>query len=365
MESVGFYLLAAHGQRRHELPEQAVDGLHGNLPNAEEPQHMIDAVGIEELRHILKATHPPCTVVLEHLIPVVSGESPVLSIHAEVVGRCSGLPVEIKVFGLGPYITTVAVYPDGDVALEDDTLRLGILMHALHLGVENELDEIEERDLPICLRARIGELLAVALVPHAMVFPSVEIGRSILIAQGAILCIRHQPALRFGKECLEFGTPHHLPPFLLLEEDTQIGELGLVHPLIVYLRQGIQFLAFRGEFCPQLLVLEPGKLVEVYKLRVQREDADAAIGIAVGPSVGGRRVVDRQDLQHPLMGGCHEVYHHAEVAEVADTEAPLRTEREHRYQRSGQLLIGEREEGLREVVTHQLALVHPRQVDGR
>ena len=104
--------------------------------------------------------------------------------------------------------------------------------------------------------------------------------------------------------------------------------------------------------------------MEVYKLRVQREDADAAIGIAVGPGVGGRRVVDRQDLQHPLMGGYHEVYHHAEVAEVADTEAPLRTEREHRYQRSGQLLVGEREEGLREVVTHQLALVHPRQVDG-
>ena len=53
--------------------------------------------------------------------------------------------------------------------------------------------------------------------------------------------------------------------------------------------------------------------------------------------MGDSGIIDGQDLQGTLRGGRTPVYHHEKVAEVADTEASLGTEREHGYHGAGTL----------------------------
>ena len=89
---------------------------------------MVYAVGIEILRHVLETAYPPLTVVLKHSFPVIGGESPVLSIHGEIIWRRSCLSVQIEVFRLHPYITAIAVHADGDISLQNDTVLAGMLM---------------------------------------------------------------------------------------------------------------------------------------------------------------------------------------------------------------------------------------------
>ena len=59
VKSVAFYLLGGHAKRWGELAEQSVHGVDGNLPNAEEAKHMVDAVSVEILCHLGKASYPP------------------------------------------------------------------------------------------------------------------------------------------------------------------------------------------------------------------------------------------------------------------------------------------------------------------
>ena len=100
VQSVAFYLLAAHAECRREVAEQSVYGCCRNFPDAEEAQHVVDAVCVEVLLHILEAANPPLAAVGYHLVPVVCGEAPVLSAHREVIWRSTGLSVEVEVAGL-------------------------------------------------------------------------------------------------------------------------------------------------------------------------------------------------------------------------------------------------------------------------
>ena len=183
VQSVLHYLLTTHSLRRNELTCQTVYAVDGYLPDAEESQHVVNAVSIEELRHVLEAAHPPLTAVLQHLVPVVCGESPVLSVDREIVWRRSRLSVKIEVFGFHPHVATISVYADGDVSLQDYALLLGILVSCLHLRRQYVLHEIVESHLLILLCARIRQHRAVILVPCIMVFPLCEIGCAILVSQ--------------------------------------------------------------------------------------------------------------------------------------------------------------------------------------
>ena len=133
VQSILHYLLTAHCLRRSELSGQTVNAVDRYLPDAEESEYVVDAIGIEEMRHILEATCPPLAAVLQHLVPIVCRESPVLSVHGEIVGRCSSLSVEVEVFGFHPHVATVSVHSDRDVALQYYSLLLGILVCFLHL----------------------------------------------------------------------------------------------------------------------------------------------------------------------------------------------------------------------------------------
>ena len=75
-----------------------------------------------------------------------------------------------------------------------------------------------------------------------MVRPCRKVGRSIFIAQITILRIGHKPLLAIGKELLKGFALHHL--FALLQIDfIKIFQLRLVHTLVIYLLQSIEFLA--------------------------------------------------------------------------------------------------------------------------
>ena len=135
VESVGCYLLARHAQRWRKLSAQAVDTANRYFPNAEESQYMVDAVSIEKLCHVLETAFPPCASVFQHLVPVVGGEPPILSVDGEIIGWRTSLSVHVEVFGFYPNVTTVTTDTNRHVAFEYDALALRIGVRLFHLGV--------------------------------------------------------------------------------------------------------------------------------------------------------------------------------------------------------------------------------------
>ena len=58
-----------------------------------------------------------------------------------------------------------------------------MLVSLLHLAVQYELYEIEERHVLVSSSLRVGKRLALSLIPYLMIWPLVEISRTILITQ--------------------------------------------------------------------------------------------------------------------------------------------------------------------------------------
>ena len=80
VETIAAYLVGAHCQCGSKVTEQAVNRVDGNFPNAEESQHMVNAVGVKVLSHLGEALDPPLAAVGEHGIPVIGWEAPVLTV---------------------------------------------------------------------------------------------------------------------------------------------------------------------------------------------------------------------------------------------------------------------------------------------
>ena len=171
VQAIAFNFLSRHSERRGELSEQSVNTGGRYSPYTEETEHVVNAVGIKVFRHVLESSYPPFTSVIYHPLPVVGRESPVLSVYGESVRWSARLRVEVEVLRLMPYVTSVAVHSDRNVALENHTTRHGILMSRTHLSVEHKLHIIVERHVGIFLRFRIGEFLAVSLMPLFVSLP--------------------------------------------------------------------------------------------------------------------------------------------------------------------------------------------------
>ena len=315
-------LVSCHAECRSKLSEQTMNRVDRNLPYTEEAQHVVDTISIKELRHILESTCPPLTVVFQHLIPVVGRESPVLTIHREIVRWSSCLSVEVEVLRLCPYITSKTVYTDRNITLQDDSLGHGMLVSSLHLCVQHKLYEVEELHLLVGLCSWVGQCLAVFLVPSIVVRPLREISSAILIAQTRILCIRHQPLFCILEECLIFGTLHHLFTFLI-EDLVQVRYLEIIYLFIIYLGQGIELCSCLLSLSTSLGILKLGQSLQVGILWMNGKHADTAVGIRVCPGVSDGRIVDRQQLKHLLSSLCHQVDHTLQVSEVAYTRTLL------------------------------------------
>ena len=108
------------GQSGIEIAQQAVNGMYGNLPDAEEAEDMVDAESVEIFGHLRHAGLPPRIAVLRHVLPVIGREAPVLPRCGKGVGRRSGLPVEMEEVRILPHVGARRTDADRNIAFEDD-----------------------------------------------------------------------------------------------------------------------------------------------------------------------------------------------------------------------------------------------------
>ena len=121
---------------RAETAQNAGDFAFGNGPDAEESEHVVNAVGVVELARLVQAHLPPAEIVFFDVVPAVGGESPVLAAVAEHVGRGARAVVHGEVVAVRPGVGAVLVDEDGNVSLDADA-HLGNFSHRgreLHLG---------------------------------------------------------------------------------------------------------------------------------------------------------------------------------------------------------------------------------------
>ena len=363
VEAVAADFVGAHAQRGRELSQQTVNSVDGDFPDAEEAQHVVDAVSVEILRHLAETFYPPLAAIGEHHVPVIGWEAPVLTIGREGIGRSTSLAVEVEVLGLYPSLDAVAADADGDVALEDDMLALGILVRAAHLLVQVVLHIVPQAHLLVGLGARIGQRSAFLVGENVVGGPLGERCRAIQVTIVAECGIGYQPVLIGGEECLELVALEHLGA-LLFKEQLHVLALGIVHALIVDLGQSIELFAQFLELGGTFLVVEFGQLAHIHVLRMQGIDADAVVGIAVAPCVGDGGVVDGKHLQGALAGLFHPVHHELEVAEVAHAKAALAAKREDGHHGAGQLDGIQGEVGLLQLIDDVLTLLEDGQQHG-
>ena len=115
--SVGFYLFLAQSESRSKLTHQSRLLRYGNLPDAEEAQNMIYAIGVKVLGHLAETAYPPRAAVFQHLVPIVGGEAPVLSVGRERIGWGTSLTVQVEILWFYPSLHTITADADGDVTL--------------------------------------------------------------------------------------------------------------------------------------------------------------------------------------------------------------------------------------------------------
>lgn len=125
-----------------ETSHQPAVILQGYLPYPKESQEMVYAVGIKVIGHLAKTVYKPGIAVACHVFPIVSGHSPFLAIYGKSIRRCTGLTISIEQFGMYPYITTMPVDPDRDVAFQKDPFAVCVFFYIAQLPVKMELYEI-------------------------------------------------------------------------------------------------------------------------------------------------------------------------------------------------------------------------------
>ena len=188
------------------------------------------------------------------------------------------LSVEVEIPWLYPCLDAVAADAYGYVALQYDVARACVFVGSAHLGVQVVLHEIPERHLAVALGCRVGHRQAFALVEAAVVGPRPERGRAIHVAVVAEGGVRHEPLLVGLEELCKRAPLHHCLALFGIEF-AQIGQLGVVHPFVVNLRQGVELGAQLLIVLAPCLVGERRQLPQVGVLRVQGIDAYAVVRV--------------------------------------------------------------------------------------
>lgn len=122
--------MGVYSSEREGGPEVACDpgdSASWKFPDAEEAQDVVNAVRTEELCQLAQSAPPPGISILTHLLPVVGGEAPVLSIGVKLVWRGSSGGVHVEEVGPLPGVHTVARHSNGKVSLQDDMAGSGVL----------------------------------------------------------------------------------------------------------------------------------------------------------------------------------------------------------------------------------------------
>ena len=301
--------------------------MRGNLPDAEEPEDVVDAEGVEVFGHLGHACPPPGVAVACHAFPVVSRESPVLPDGRECVGRSPGLRVHVEQVRVEPCVDARAADADGQVALEDDAVVAGVGADLGQLRMQVVLDIAVECDVAAVAAAIGVDGFAVIAGETA---PAGEVGRARFVAQRAEGGIGDEPVSVGGDEvlvvaaCCSAGS-------VAFERPAEQPQFVPVDPFVVYFGEGVQFVA-QGAV---LVVLHDARGRQPDELRVQGEGRIGVVGVGVFPCAGHGGIVDRQYLDDALPGGGRPVDEPFQVVELADAEILFRTEREDRDRHSG------------------------------
>ena len=327
-QSVTFYLLARHAQGRNKLPQQAVHGMHRYLPDTEETKDMVYAISIEVFRHFTEAFHPPCITVFLHYIPIIGRESPVLSVHREIIGRRTGLTVQVEVMRLFPCLHTVAADADGNIAFQHHPIGTRMFGGSKQLQVQIKLYIIIDSDVRIVGSFRPAQCLYLCSIISAITRPLTEVRSLVSIAQITENSIRTKPFLISLIKVAE-GIRSQYFFSLLLEYETEIVPFRFIDRLVVYSGQGIQLFPAFFEFGHLLFIFQLSQLFQVGVHGMESIDRDAVIRIRVCPSMRHGGVVDGQNLYSLLVSGYRPINHTLQITEVAYTKALFRTKGEY------------------------------------
>ena len=294
------------------MPQKTAHGIHGDLPDSEKPQNVVDSEGIEILRHLRQAGFPPSERVPGHPFPVVGRESPVLAESRKGIGRSAGLRIHVEQPRGEPRVGTRRTHADRQVPLEDHAPGMGIGTGVGELKMEVILDKAMEIHLPAVFPAVLLQDFPVVL---RIFSPTGEIRRGVFVAQGAKERIRQQPALvkaqklpeRFLREDFRASVLESLP---------QKTQFLPIDPLIIDLRKGIQLL-------PKPQILPVGRNPrgrKVHKLGMESEGGVGVVGIRIRPGPRHRRIVYRKQLDDMLPRRHRPIDHLLQVRELSRTE---------------------------------------------
>ncbi len=110
---------------------------------------------------------------------------------------------------------------------------------------------------------------------------------------------------------------------------------GVVHALVINLRETVEFLSDSVEIFSFLVIFESADSFGTKIHRVKRENGIRLIGIRVHPGSGHGGVVDGKNLQHLLTGLHAPVHHFLDIKEISDTEIIFSPYSEHGDSRAG------------------------------
>ena len=245
---------------------------------------MVNSVCIEIAGHHLQAALPPSVAVLGHRLPVVGREAPVLSFGGEVIWRGTNLHVKVEQIGMRFHVHSRRIHPDGDIALQQQSL------------VVQGLDGLAQLLVAVVLKEEM-DLCAVT------------------ITLGAILGVVMEPVFVFFDELFESRCGFQRFP-LLIESGLEVFPFGFQH-------FGIIDRFFLVEHCPHPFegrVFQNAQLLEIEVNRVQRKSRNGIIRIGIAPIIMRRRVVDGQDLDDFHAVGHAPIAQFGQVGIFADAE---------------------------------------------
>ena len=176
---------------------------------------------------------------------------------------------------------TLTVHADGQVTLQHDTLRSGIVGSCLQLKMKNILEKRE-----------VGFFIS-------------RLPSNIRLQPPLVLCSPFLISLRL-QQLLS----------TLLEKRLDIGRLHLVNSLIITIAKGIKFLALALICNHTSFRFQAAESFQVEVMRMESKAADDVIGIGVTPAVGQRRIIDRQQLNDLHTSGYSPVNQTPQVAKI-------------------------------------------------
>ena len=184
------HLVGSVRHSRIECSQQPVNGVIRNLPNAEEAQDMVDSISIKIFSHLAETVLPPLIAVALHHLPIVGGESPILSHNREVVGRSASRAIHVEQLGIEPSVNARRADADWNVAFQHHMMLVGIVAHFAQLFIEVILNKIYIVDF---VAIGFDKSVNLFFLIFSIFAPAVKVGCFELVAQHAIGSIGFKP----------------------------------------------------------------------------------------------------------------------------------------------------------------------------